>query len=52
MDKERLFGVDGGYSEAEADKALDKQKNNDLVTAKSGNIFVAPQKNKKQEPTR
>lgn len=47
MDKERLFGIDGGYSEAQIDQAVDKQKNDDQVKAQ--NIFVAPQKSKKVE---
>ena len=45
MDKERLFGVEEGFSEKELDLAVDKQKNNDQ--SKGGNIFD-PQKKKKK----
>lgn len=47
MDKERLFGIEDGFSEKELDLAVDKTVANDQ--AKPGIIFD-PQNSKKKKP--
>lgn len=48
MDKERLFGIEDGFSEKQIDLKMDQDQQNDRVV--SGNVFVAPsQKQKKKD---
>lgn len=47
MDKERLFGIETGFSEKDLDLKVDQDQQNDRVV--SGNVFVAPVKNKKKQ---
>jgi hypothetical protein len=50
MDKEREPILESGYSEKQLDLAVDKLGNDDQV--KAGNIYIAPQKPKKNEKTK